>query len=75
MNTFLKLVIQFYQKMISPLIGPRCRFYPTCSEYSKICFDKLPFHLALWYSISRIVKCHPYNDGGFDPPPVERRCC
>ncbi|MBK23832.1 MAG: membrane protein insertion efficiency factor YidD [Halobacteriovorax sp.] len=66
-------LILIYQKLISPLLGPRCRYYPSCSEYSKQCFDKFPFCVALWYSILRILRCHPFKDGGFDPVP-EKGC-
>ena len=61
--------IDFYRYFISPLLGPRCRFYPSCSQYSLECFKKFSFPKALWYSCRRICKCHPYHPGGVDPVP------
>jgi putative membrane protein insertion efficiency factor len=63
------LFIKFYQYFISPLLGPKCRFFPTCSHYSKECFERFPFHLALWYSFRRIIRCNPMCKGGLDPVP------
>lgn len=63
------LIIRFYQYFISPMFGPKCRFYPTCSEYSKECFERFPIHRALWYSSRRITRCHPFCEGGHDPVP------
>jgi putative membrane protein insertion efficiency factor len=65
-------VIIFYQKFISPGIPARCRFYPTCSQYSLESFEKFSFFKGLWYSVIRIIKCHPLNRGGFDPLPSEQ---
>jgi putative membrane protein insertion efficiency factor len=59
--------IKIYQFAISPLLGPRCRFHPTCSNYCAESFKKFSFFKALWYSISRLLKCHPFNPGGYDP--------
>lgn len=60
-------LIKFYQYMISPWLGANCRFNPTCSQYAKECFEKLPLHLAFTKSIIRISKCHPWHPGGNDP--------
>jgi putative membrane protein insertion efficiency factor len=64
---FLLLIILGYQKLISPMLGPNCRFYPTCSDYAKESITKLPVHIALWKIIIRICKCHPFHPGGHDP--------
>lgn len=67
MSKILLAIIKIYQKFISPLSPPSCRFYPTCSEYS---FEAIKKHGALkgsWYSVTRISKCHPFHPGGFDP--------
>ena len=64
-------LIRFYQKIISPLTPPSCRFYPTCSHYGLEAVQK---HGALkggWLAIKRIGKCHPFHPGGFDPVPDE----
>ncbi|WP_133545947.1 membrane protein insertion efficiency factor YidD [Mesocricetibacter intestinalis] len=64
-------LIRGYQLIISPLIGPRCRFTPTCSCYG---IEALKRHGVLkggWLTMKRILKCHPLNSGGYDPvPPV-----
>ncbi|MBN2443819.1 MAG: membrane protein insertion efficiency factor YidD [Spirochaetales bacterium] len=44
-----------------------CRFYPSCTEYSKEAFYKLPMKNALWATIIRVLKCHPFNRGGYEP--------
>lgn len=59
-------LVRFYQLFISPLIGPRCRFYPTCSHYT---IEAIKLHGVLygsWLAIKRIGKCHPANPGGVD---------
>ncbi len=62
-------IIKFYQYFISPLLGPNCRFYPSCSSYSKECFERFSFSRAMWYSFRRITRCHPFCKGGHDPVP------
>ena len=60
-------IISIYRKFISPFLGPRCRFQPTCSTYAKECFESFSFFKAVWYSCLRILKCHPFSQGGYDP--------
>ena len=60
-------VIRFYQIFISPLKGPTCRFYPTCSEYSIQALKKYGLKRGFWKSVKRILKCHPFHPGGHDP--------
>jgi putative membrane protein insertion efficiency factor len=69
MKRFLIFLIRIYQLFISPFLGPNCRFYPTCSEYSKECFQQFPIAPAMWYSFRRIIRCHPFCEGGHDPVP------
>ena len=68
-------LIRGYQLFISPLLGQRCRFYPSCSRYA---IEAVELHGALkgsWLSFKRIIKCHPLNPGGNDPvPPKNNRC-
>jgi putative membrane protein insertion efficiency factor len=71
MKTIALLFIRFYQYFISPWLGNNCRFLPTCSAYSKECFEQFPFPKALWYSLRRILRCHPLCKGGFDPVPKD----
>ncbi|NBH74534.1 membrane protein insertion efficiency factor YidD [Rodentibacter pneumotropicus] len=62
-------LIRIYQMTISPLIGSRCRFIPTCSCYG---IEALKRHGLLkggWLTLKRVLKCHPLNEGGFDPVP------
>jgi len=61
--------IKVYQLLISPLTGPTCRFYPSCSEYA---FEAVKKHGSLkgvFLAVKRILKCHPFHPGGFDPVP------
>ena len=63
------LLIRFYQYAISPLIPPRCRFTPTCSQYAVEAVQK---HGALkggWLTLKRIARCHPFGGSGHDPVP------
>lgn len=60
-------LVRFYQLYISPLKGPTCRFYPTCSSYSIQAFKKYGFLKGLWLTIKRVSKCHPFQPGGYDP--------
>jgi putative membrane protein insertion efficiency factor len=62
-------VLKFYQKFISPLFPPSCRFTPTCSTYAIQSFKKYPLFKALWLTVKRILKCHPFHPGGHDPVP------
>ena len=59
--------IRFYRKFISPLKRPSCRFYPTCSQYTLEAVEKYGALKGGFMGIRRILKCHPYNKGGYDP--------
>jgi len=61
-------IINVYQKFISPVLGPRCRFYPTCSEYTKQCLLKYETGPAVTKSVKRLFSCHPFHPGGVDIP-------
>ena len=60
-------LIKFYQKAISPFLGRRCRFYPTCSEYTKQAVEKYGALKGLYLGLIRILKCHPLHKGVYDP--------
>ena len=59
--------IVFYKKFISSMLPPACRFYPTCSDYALQAFQKYNFFKALFLSVYRILRCNPWNKGGYDP--------
>ena len=69
MKSCLKLLIKAYQWMISPLLGPRCRFYPTCSHYAIEAIDRHGAWRGTRLALKRLVKCHPFHEGGLDPVP------
>jgi putative membrane protein insertion efficiency factor len=71
MRDLLKLIIKFYQKAISPLFPPNCRFYPTCSHYAVESLEKHGAFWGGWLAVKRIVRCNPLNPGGIDPVPDE----
>ncbi len=60
--------IRLYQLFVSPLLGSRCRFYPSCSEYSLRSIEKYGVFSGSIKSVKRILKCHPWNPGGVDMP-------
>lgn len=60
--------IRFYQRGISPLLGPNCRFTPTCSQYAVEVIQRDGVFRGGWSAIKRIGRCHPWNPGGYDPP-------
>jgi len=62
-------LLRLYQKWISPFWGPRCRFYPTCSQYALEAVTKYGVAKGLLLSILRISRCHPWHPGGHDPVP------
>ncbi|MFC5589908.1 membrane protein insertion efficiency factor YidD [Sporosarcina soli] len=69
MKKILIIFIKIYQKAISPLTPPSCRFYPTCSHYGMEAIEKHGALRGSWLAIRRILKCHPFHEGGFDPVP------
>lgn len=66
---FLILLIRGYQKFISPLLGPHCRFQPTCSQYGIEALRRFGMIKGGWLTLKRILKCHPLSEGGEDPVP------
>lgn len=66
---FLILLIRGYQVIISPLLGPHCRFRPTCSQYGIEALRRFGMIKGGWLTIKRVMKCHPLNEGGDDPVP------
>ena len=73
-SRLLLALITLYRWTLSPLLGPRCRFHPSCSHYT---FDAIRTHGALrgsWLGLRRLARCHPWHPGGYDPVPPAR-CC
>ncbi|MBU3020213.1 membrane protein insertion efficiency factor YidD [Aestuariibacter sp. A3R04] len=66
------LLVKCYQWFISPILGQRCRFHPTCSYYTIQALKTHGLLIGGWLSIKRILKCHPFNPGGIDPVPEPR---
>jgi len=62
-------LISLYQVAISPFKPPSCRFYPSCSEYARQAFEKYGIVKGGILSLLRILKCHPFHPGGYDPVP------
>lgn len=60
-------MVKLYRKYISPLKQPSCRFYPTCSQYSLEALTKYGGIKGSYLSVKRILKCHPFHPGGYDP--------
>lgn len=69
---FVGLII-IYRKLISPILGPHCRFYPSCSEYALQAFRSYGLLRGLWMTIKRLIKCHPGHSGGYDPIPLQQK--
>lgn len=61
--------IRLYQRLISPLLGSNCRYYPTCSRYAYEAIDVHGPVRGSWLAVKRIGRCHPFHDGGYDPVP------
>jgi putative membrane protein insertion efficiency factor len=64
--------IRGYQLAISPMLGPRCRFYPTCSCYAHTAIERFGVWRGFWLGTKRLLRCHPFAQGGYDPVPDER---
>ncbi len=69
MRYVLKYLIRGYQLAISPLFGPSCRFYPSCSHYAIEAIETHGSLRGVWLTVKRISRCHPWHEGGFDPVP------
>jgi hypothetical protein len=67
----LNLAIGAYQRLISPLFGPRCRFAPSCSHYAQEAIERFGAGYGSWLAVRRILRCHPFNPGGWDPVPEQ----
>jgi putative membrane protein insertion efficiency factor len=66
-------LIVAYQRVVSPLLPRACRFAPTCSEYARLAVLEHGLLRGTSFAIARLIRCHPFNPGGYDPPPGRRR--
>ncbi|MEJ2106050.1 MAG: membrane protein insertion efficiency factor YidD [Acidiferrobacteraceae bacterium] len=69
MQKVLIFLLRLYQLGISPLLGPRCRFYPSCSAYAMEAVQEHGAAHGSWLALRRVCKCHPLHPGGYDPVP------
>jgi putative membrane protein insertion efficiency factor len=69
MRWLILVPLRLYKKLISPLLPPLCRFEPTCSVYAMDAVSKYGVLRGLWLAARRLLRCHPFNPGGWDPVP------
>ena len=71
-TTLVLALLRAYQLLVSPLLGPRCRFYPSCSSYAMTAVSSHGVLRGSWLAGRRLLRCHPWNPGGLDPVPPAR---
>ena len=65
-------MIRLYQLFVSPLMGPHCRFHPSCSCYAHTAIARYGVFVGTWLGLKRLLRCHPFAEGGYDPVPDKR---
>ena len=73
MRSLVRGAIRFYQLALSPLVGPACRFYPSCSQYALTAVLRFGLLRGGALALARLARCHPFHPGGFDPVPAAPR--
>lgn len=71
MTRLLLLLIAAYRRLLSPLLGQRCRFHPSCSEYAHQAISMHGTAMGSWMAVKRILRCQPFCEGGLDPVPQQ----
>jgi putative membrane protein insertion efficiency factor len=71
MQALILCLLRVYRVAISPMIGPRCRYYPTCSEYAQTAVERHGTARGAWLAIRRLARCHPWHPGGVDLVPED----
>jgi putative membrane protein insertion efficiency factor len=69
MQNLILFLLRLYRVALSPLVGPRCRFYPSCSRYAQIAVERHGAAKGSYLAIRRLARCHPWHPGGIDPVP------
>jgi putative membrane protein insertion efficiency factor len=67
MRRLILVLLLGYKRMLSPLLPSACRFHPTCSEYMREAVLKYGAAQGVWMGLRRLLRCHPFHEGGFDP--------
>ncbi len=67
LRIFVLTILRIYKRWISPMLPSACRFHPTCSEYTIEAVEKHGALHGVWMGIRRLLRCHPFHEGGFDP--------
>jgi len=67
MRTLAITILRIYKRVISPFLPSACRFHPTCSEYMMQAIEKHGVLRGVWMGTLRLLRCHPFHEGGFDP--------
>lgn len=63
------ILLILYKKLVSPILGENCRFYPSCSDYAREAIEQHGVLKGIWLACKRLLKCQPWHEGGFDPVP------
>ena len=69
MSRLLLLLLGAYRRLLSPMLPPRCRFLPSCSEYAVEAVERYGAARGSWLAVRRVARCHPFHPGGVDPVP------